>query len=262
MNEGGIQACVTAMRANQTDLQVCQDAVNTMVQLARTDAGAVAVAKQGGTRQVINTVEANINTPNFSKPMESMLRLLQRVALTAEGAEVLVKQGGVEAVIDAADALSDSARVAQASSRVLAKLLTRDDVILASDRLKEMKATVESGTMPTLEELKPVVSRVGHMALVGSNADVIQGEGGVDCMATILQAVLAQDDEAVKKQLLPVAIQALSNLAKGTTIDPALGVVAMLNEGITSGTAVQESVDALQVRVAEVVRRVIVCMGR
>ena len=246
INEGGINACVTAMRANQTDLQVCQDAVNTMLQLAGTDEGAVAVAKQGGTRQVINTVEANINTPNFSKPMEAMLRLLQRVALTAEGAEVLVKQGGVEAVIDAADALSDSARVAQASSRVLARLLTRDDVILASDRLKEVQAQVASGTMPTLEELKPVVSRVGHMALVGSNADVIQGEGGVDCIATILQAVLAQEDEAVKRQLLPVAIQALSNLAKGTTIDPALGFVAMLDQGITSGAAVSESVDALQ----------------
>ncbi len=77
VEEGAIEACVAALRANMNDTEVVASAVNTLLQVAATDKGAVAVAKHGGTRQIIATVHANVGTPNFSDPMTAALSLLQ-----------------------------------------------------------------------------------------------------------------------------------------------------------------------------------------
>ena len=56
VQDGGIEACVCALRANTSRLGVVQSATNTLAQLATSDAGAIAVAKKGGSRQILNTM--------------------------------------------------------------------------------------------------------------------------------------------------------------------------------------------------------------
>lgn len=90
--DGAVEACAAALRANTNNADIVTDALSTLLQLSESDKGAVAVAKLGGTRQVIATVHANAGTPNFLAPMQRSLALLQRVALTSEGAELLIKQ--------------------------------------------------------------------------------------------------------------------------------------------------------------------------
>lgn len=92
IDDGAVEACAAALRANANNADIVTDATTALLQLSESDKGAVAVAKLGGTRQVIATVHANSGTPNFQVPMQRSLTLLQRVALTAEGAELLIKQ--------------------------------------------------------------------------------------------------------------------------------------------------------------------------
>jgi hypothetical protein len=92
IEDGGVEACVAALRANTSNSGITASAAQTLIQLAESDKGAVSVAKHGGTRQVIASVLSNSGTPNFQAPMQLALNLLQRVADTTEGAELLSKQ--------------------------------------------------------------------------------------------------------------------------------------------------------------------------
>ena len=231
LESGGVEALVAAMRANPTEPKVTLAAVDTMCRLASTDAGAVAVAKHGGTRQVVLAVQSNTNTPGFREPMERMLSLLQRVATTNEGSDLLVRQGGVDAVIAAADAVSDSARVAQSSSRVLGRLLMDEDVEATVDELGDLMKTVRRGKVPAVDAIKPVLSRLGHMANVGDYGAFISSKDGVANLAQVIDVLLKSEDEAVQQELLPVAFQALANLsqAPGVTIDEGLGIDSLIS---------------------------------
>ena len=57
MEEGGIDACVCAMRANVNKLEIIKSASKVMLKLSHLPGGSVAVARQGGTRQIINTIQ-------------------------------------------------------------------------------------------------------------------------------------------------------------------------------------------------------------
>ena len=254
--EGGVEACVSALRANSTNAEVVTSAVTTLLQIASTDKGAIAVAKHGGTRQVIAMVNANIGTPNFGEPMEKAVALLQRVSLTTEGAEVLVKQGGVDAVILATEKLErsgqgttkgDSATAgAAASSRVLARLLTRDDVAATVEQLNELGGAAKRGRVPQLDAMKPVLAKVGHMATVGNFAEAIVKDGGAKSLSSIIAIVMSKaDDNELKADVLPIAFKAIANISKTTKIDDSLGFAGHISAAIEGSFALTECLECI-----------------
>ncbi len=204
---GGVEACVCALRANENDEAVVRSTTNTLLQLAAGARGAVAVARLGGTRQVISTIMANAGTPGFAVPMANMLSLLQRVSITSEGQDVLVKQGGVDAVIAASDCIAKGGgATGGVASKVLSKLLTRDDVAHA---VHAANLAVAIPMLPQhTEELNHAMSRVGHMCVVGSNAEAIVRDGGAASVAAVATALLREDTPLEMQQaVLPVALQ-------------------------------------------------------
>ena len=92
IDDGAVEVCAAAMRANTNHAGIVTDATSMLLELAESDKGSVSVAKLGGTRQMIATIHANAGTPNFQVPMQRAVSLLQRIALTSEGAELLIKQ--------------------------------------------------------------------------------------------------------------------------------------------------------------------------
>jgi hypothetical protein len=289
IEEGGIEACVAAMRANTTTNDVVTCAVNTMLSIAQTDRGAVAIAKHGGTRQVIATVSANVGTPNFQLPMEKSLALLQRVALTNEGADTLVKQGGVDAVIQATDVLTrvtakatssgqgtaaendgdessqsqasqaasgmsstSAAQAAQLSSKLLARLMTSDDVEGAVEDLVELAKGAAAGRVPKVDIALPVVSRVAYMATVGNFADSIVKLGGAQAMSTIISVLMTKCDDSkpedveVKNALLPQLFKAMGSVAKTVKLDDSLGLTDYVSRAVEAKYAILESLECIR----------------
>ena len=327
VEEGGVEACVAAMRANTTSQEVVTCAVNTMLTIAGTDKGAVAIAKHGGTRQVIATVAANVGTPNFHKPMEKSLALLQRVAVTTEGADTLIKQGGVDAVIQATDVLTRSAlkagpaaaaaltsdgdgaaggagsdgggggggaaggsgggggggggggdsggggggggggdsggvskvsaaaaaaAAAVSSARLLARLMTGDDVEGAAEDLAELAKSARTGRMPKVEVLLPVVARVGYMATVGNFAEqIMRGHGGDD-LAAIVNVVNAKMDDSKPEELeaktvvLGAVFKAFANVSKNVRVDDAVGLPHLVARAMEDKIAVTECLECIR----------------
>lgn len=99
--------------------------------------------------------------------------------MTSEGAELLIKQGGVDAVIEASDVLgrdigktdaSAATALSATSSKLLGRLLTADDVITAVEALAEVATAARKTKVPSVETMKPVISRVGHMATIGKTS--------------------------------------------------------------------------------------------
>jgi len=320
VEEGGVEACVAALRANTTQADVALSAMNTMLTIAATDKGSVAVARHGGTRQVIATVAANTGTPNFQAPMEKALTLLQRVALTSEGAEALIKQGGVEAVIQATDVLTrvgktapmvttaaagtgggggsgaggaaggagaaaggagsaasagdeasgaigagsaatasaaaavaavQAAKAAAASAKVLARLMTSDDVEVAAEDLAELAKPAKTGRLPKLDVLLPVVTRMGYMSTVGGFADIINRGEGAESLAALASIILTKaddakpDEAAMKSEALPAIFKTVANLSKVTPLDDKLGFAALISKAIEEKHALTECLECI-----------------
>lgn len=76
IEEGGIDACVCALRANQNRLDVVRACTAAMITLARKDDGAIAIARQGGTRQIINTIQVLFPPPCSLSPFKTKVSLV------------------------------------------------------------------------------------------------------------------------------------------------------------------------------------------
>lgn len=246
--EGGVEACVSALRANANNSEVVCSAIQTLLQVAGSDKGSVAVAKHGGTRQVFATVSSNTGTPNFVEPMEKSLALLQRVSQATEGAEMLVKQGGVDAVISATEYLSKAGSTAAAGSgRVLSRLLTKDDVINAVDQVNELGNSAKRNRVPAVDVLKPALTKIGHMATVGSFSDTIVAEGGAKSIAALVGAIMGKGEEAAdaKAEALPLAFKAFANIGRNAVLDPSLGISGFIAQAIDGAYSVAECLECI-----------------
>ena len=190
--EGGVEACAAVLRANPTNAtEVTCDAISTLLALGASDKGSLAVAKAGGSRQVIATLAANLGDENFARSgvLERSIGLLHRVALTTEGAELLVRQGGVDAVIESASELakfaSEGAAARQADevlaslTSVLGRLLTKAQVLAAAENVKAVVASTTAPGAPaiTIDALRSSLIKLPIMAGVPDFADVLTKAG-------------------------------------------------------------------------------------
>lgn len=251
---GGVEACVAALRSNPSSVRVAEVASNTMLQLASTAAGAIAVAKNGGTRQLVASIGAAHEAPEMLRPVEKMLTILNRVAVTSEGAEILRKQDAATTVMDVASTMKGSAVAADATKTCLDRLLQTSDVAKAVDRLDE---AVSSGRIDT-KTIGTVLSRVGLMSSSSASSATVQSRDGnkkimavcSTIMSEMVKSETAVDGESdVKRQrrsdksdqlrlLLPEAIGAIASLANADT------------EGIISEETISQVNAALERRLA------------
>ena len=249
---GAVEACVAALRANATHVDVVTSATNTLLQLATTDKGAIDVAKRGGTRQVIATVHANVGTPGFATAIEQALALLMRVALLAEGADLLNKQGGVDAVIAASEAVAKMYEGAQAESikaaaaKVLARLLTLEDVARTCDELAELASSARRGRVPAGDAMKPVIIKLSHLAAVAAYAKAILKRGADKHLAEVITALLGKDDADLKAELLPLAFRTLVNLSRdGRKLSPDVNFAPLITAAIDGQFALGECLELI-----------------
>lgn len=278
-DEHGIEACAAVLRANTTDSEIISAAVETMLRISSTDAGAVAIAKHGGTRQLIATINANTNTPGFAPTMASCMSLLQRVAMTQQGAEVLSKQGAIDAILAAAESVSGSSGGSLAASggasaaasgsgspggsgfggssiaiqagdmttKMLSRLLTEDDVHATLDVFEELAKTATAGRVPSVEAVRPALAKLGHITTVSTFTDLVQEREGLAHMATVLTAVALSKDASQDtiREVLPTAFTALANVSRGNAIPAGINVSEMVIKALDSGVAVTEALQCV-----------------
>jgi hypothetical protein len=142
--DGGVEACVCALRANANKMGIVTSACTALLRLCDTTDGSLAVARQGGTRQIIQTVQANAGMPGVSDAMAIMMSVLQRVSVTTEGSQVLANQGGVDAVMQLADATTTIEGCPEMSTKILARLLSSKDVEAIINELNDVAVAVSS----------------------------------------------------------------------------------------------------------------------
>lgn len=274
-DEHGIEACAAVLRANPSDSEIIGAAVDIMLRISSTDEGAVAVARHGGTRQLIATIHANTNTPGFAPTMSSCVSLLQRVSMTAVGAETLSKQGAVDAVLAAAESSGAAAQNAAASgatsaasaaasspglasapagvatsdltTRMLSRLLTEDDVHATLDEFEELARTAAGGGVPTFEDVRPVLAKLGHITTVSTFTETIAEREGIAHLATVLTAVTMSEGASQESvhAILPTAFTALANVSRGAAIPEGLNVSAMVIKALDAGVAIPEALQCV-----------------
>ena len=244
--EGGVEACVAALRANSTSNEIVISAFNALLQIASSDFGAVAVAKHGGSRQVISAVNANATSAGFTGPMEKAVAIMNRVSETSEGADLLMKQGALDCVIVATDALAKAGIEVQGTSRVLARLLTREDVESTCANLAELASSATRGRVPAADAIAPVSAKLIHMTSVAGFTDIIMQSKGAVSLSQLVRAVLAKpDDDDIKASALPGIFKAVANLSKSTPLPDELGFAGCIGQAVEFGFERPDDADAL-----------------
>jgi hypothetical protein len=218
VSDGGVEACVCALRANPNKMAIVMSACNVLLRLCDTTEGSVAVARQGGTRQIIQTIDVNAGMPGVSDAMALMLAVLHRVSATTEGSQMLGNQGGVDAVMTLADATTSVDGCGEMAAKILARMLAPADVEGIVSELNDVALAVSGATprspcrvfnhrrringghslansfrclvcaccipsgtsLPPVDQLKSAVSRAGHVAKVAKHSALFLSCGGLD----------------------------------------------------------------------------------
>jgi hypothetical protein len=85
-----------------------------------------------------------------------------------------------------------AAGAAAASSRILSRLLTLDDVLGAVEEASELATSIKRGRVPPTDALRPVLAKLAQMSTVGNFADTISGEGGSASLVAMIQAIIGK----------------------------------------------------------------------
>eukprot|EP01138_Halocafeteria_seosinensis_P014727 gb/GECG01015034.1/.p1 GENE.gb/GECG01015034.1/~~gb/GECG01015034.1/.p1 ORF type:complete len:2451 (+),score=419.39 gb/GECG01015034.1/:1-7353(+) len=243
--KGAIEACGAALRANKSEKNVVRSSVDTLLRIASTDEGALAVAKHGATRQIITALESNRETPDFTASFQKCIALLERISLTSEGSDLLVKQGAVDAVTEAMAATSSNAKLVQAGTSLLAKLVTRDDIEQSLDTLEELSESTSSlaKSKDGTYQLISAIGRIGHFANVSTYGKDILEEDGGKTIVGIMDDFMKVAKEAQQRSFLPAAILALSRLAASGEFPEQKQVLSHIGTALNQEIAVIESMN-------------------
>jgi hypothetical protein len=264
---GGVETCVSILRSNGTVPQMMEQVAHSLLMISSTPGGAVAVAKNGGTKQIVTTVSAVQGAKGVDKAVEKLLSVLNRVAVTTEGAEILRKQDAVSTVLDAADNLKNSAVAQEVTRTCLDRLMQTADVQKTVDTLTLNLATSKGASLQ-VATLAPILNRIGQMAASSTTAASVQSSKGdekiIDLCDTICKEITAaenapdsesdakraQREQRVKeaKDLLPTAIGAISNLVKAGGASTLQAVtIEHVGVALERGIATEECLDVVTV---------------
>ena len=252
---GAVEACSTVLRANQHSVPATISAVSALLAMADEDNGAIAVAKLGGTRQILANMTANVGNYEYFPALERSLALLARCALVTEGAELIVRQGGVDAMIEAASSLSrhggDLAASAEVTldglMRVLSHLLTRADVISTAEASLSLASEARLGGALDADRLRAGLIKLPVIASVPRFAEMVRTAGAESSIAAIVANLLsdASDAQAIVVGL-PLAFKSLAALARTARLQAAPALLSYATKAIRSALATPEALELIR----------------
>ncbi len=248
---GAVEACVAILRTKPNDVSSLLPTLKGLSKLCSTEEGGLAIARHGGTRQLLATIKANRSqelSEGHKKALELCLSILHRVCESPDGADIVMKQGGADAVLDAADILGPSSLAAQSATKALTKLLSPADVRKALDTVGTL-VSKPSGTSKQSEaasnEVLAAISRLGNMAAVPEHCETIIQNGGPAQIVRSLVSALKLENKALAEQAIATGMGAFGNLARFSDSLDAEPMLETLRDCLVSGLATEASFLAL-----------------
>ena len=252
---GAVESCAAVLRSNPHSVPAAISAVSALLAMSEDDSGAVAVAKLGGTRQVLANMTANVGNSDYYPALERSLALLSRCALVTEGAELIVRQGGVDIMIEAASSLSrhggDLAASAEVTldglMRVLSRLLTRADVIGTTEAALSLANDARAGDSLDADRLRAGLIKLPVIASVPRFAEMVRSAGAETSLAALVANLLGDQSEANAISVgLPLAFKSLAALARTARLQAAPTLLAQASQAIRKGTAAPEALELIR----------------
>ena len=263
-DSGGVEACASVLRANPTNAApISADVLSTLLALSSSDKGTLAVAKMGGTRQVIASIHGNVGDAAFAgSVLTNAVTLLNRVAQSTEGAELLVRQGGVDAIVEAAAELERYAEPGSEGSvaaeetlsalvGVLGRLLGKEEVRKASEGVRALAASAEAGEAElTSDLLRSILIKLPVIASVPAFTPILTAAGVPEALLSLNARLLTPGfDPSAASTGLGLSMKALAQLARapgGVPVGDLSPFIAQAVAALNSGACLAPSLDFLR----------------
>lgn len=239
VEQGAIETCTNGMRTFATSPLVFEPALETLLQLSSNDELATSVVNKGAARGIIKGLTDNCKNPDFERSTELSLMVLEKAASAAPHHNTvpnLVKQGGINAVIQAMEAYPRNETIEAVGARVLARLLDKQGVSEAVDKMKELVAKlIKSKDAAVLPELSRAMATVGYLALAPENTPVMRekqaAKSVMEALKTIDTLPQATADAA---QARKAGFRALGQMASTDPLPKELGAVPFVLAALKS----------------------------
>ncbi|KAH9258873.1 hypothetical protein BASA81_002937 [Batrachochytrium salamandrivorans] len=232
VDQGVIETCANAMRSANSPV-VFEPALETVLQLSANDELATAVVNKGAARGVIKGLQDHCTQPEFEHAVELSLMVVEKAA----GADPvhntvpnLVKQGAIGAVIQSMEAWPRNDTIETVGARALAKLLDRQGVADAVDRMKELSSKfAKTKDAALLPELSRATATVGYLALAPQNIELMREKEAPKAVLDMLKSLdLMLPGQADVAQTRKAGFRALGQMASTDPLPKELGVVDYL----------------------------------
>lgn len=218
----GVEACVTALRTNGEDAEVCTAVTGALVALSASG-HARTVASKGATRQLLSLLKNRAADKGYEEVVARSLRVLEHVAREEGARAVLAKQGGlpaVTAVMDAYTGVNGSDAILRAGGRVLAQLMGREDVAAQVAEINSLARTPKSTFAEGAATARAAVAmrNLGYVATVGGNAEDVVRSGGGQALLALTAHAQALPESEDRDQAVAAGMASLAHVAERTAM--------------------------------------------
>lgn len=238
VEQGAIESCGNAMRTFATSPIVFEPALETLLQLSSNDELATAVVNKGAARGIIKGMGDNCKNPEFEHSMELSLMVLEKAASAAPHLNTvpnLVKQGAINAVIQAMEAYPRNETIEAIGARVLARLLDKQGVSDAVDKMKELVAKLIKSKDPSLlPELSRAMATVGYLALAPENVPIMREKEAAKAVMDALKTIDTLPATSDTAQARKAGFRTLGQMASTAPLPKELGAVPFVLAALKS----------------------------
>jgi len=229
VEQGAIETCANAMRTFATSPLVFEPALETLLQLSSNDELATAVVNKGAARGVIKGLTDNCKNPEFERSVELSLMVLEKAASAAPQNNTvpnLVKQGAINAVIQSMEAYPRNEVIEAVGARVLARLLDKQGVSDAVDKMKELISKLIKSKDPSLlPELSRAMATVGYLALAPENITTMREKEAAKAVLDALKTIDTMQGSSEAAQARKAGFRTLGQMASTDPLPKELGAV-------------------------------------
>ena len=213
VTKGVVDAFVSALRLNDKHLGICTASTGGLLEVSGTESGATAIARKGGTRQLINTLYNISSLVDFEPACLTTLKAIENVARRPVGCDTIRKQKGALAIIHCLRLKPQHQDIQRAGIAALTQLFNAEHV---KEAIQVFNAIVAKGIdeQTDLTMVANNASLVGYIAQIGKHGKLVVELGGADSLVKALRDVAKMSESDAKDECMDVIIDALGKFVQ------------------------------------------------
>ena len=224
INEGGVEACISSLRAHGDTPAIVEQATNSLLAISSNSVGIHAVVEKGAGRHLLGIIDKHAGEREFSNSVLTSIRGLNKIADDPEGRNLLQRHECKGIISKSISSTQQTSSTGKQYSTFLGKVMSKNEM---EQTVADCMNDCESASTPdeifqlctTMETLSAALSCEEH-AEVASKTHLAYS------LVNVIAKASAMENEEQKTPLLNATLKSLGNYTAKQEISTELGAAA------------------------------------